>query len=75
LKDAVEHDHPQDLVEAVRAALHDPFLPVREVAEQLVGTFDLTQFQADIQTEAQSAPMAQDREAAQQVLEQLRRQR
>ncbi|HEX4020349.1 MAG TPA: M1 family aminopeptidase [Acidobacteriaceae bacterium] len=71
LKDAVQHDHAQELVEVVRAALHDPFLPVRETGVQLVGTFDLTQFQADIQIEAQSAPMAQDREAAKQILEQL----
>jgi aminopeptidase N len=73
LKDAVARDHPQELVEVVRAALHDPFLPVHETGEQLVGTFGLAQFQADIQTEAQSAPMAQDRELAQQVLEQLHR--
>jgi aminopeptidase N len=71
LKDAIEHDHPQDLVEVVRAALHDPYLPVRETAWNLVGTFHLVQFQSDIQTEAQSAPLAQDRDAAKQVLEQL----
>jgi len=71
LKDAIEHDHPQDLVEVVREALHDPYLPVRETAWDLVGTFHLVQFQSDIQTEAQSAPLAQDRDAAKQVLEQL----
>jgi len=73
LKDAVARDHSQELVEVVRAALHDPFLPVQEIGIDLVGFFVLAQFQPDIQAEAQSAPMAQDREAAQQVLEQLRR--
>ncbi|MGA9899356.1 MAG: M1 family aminopeptidase [Terriglobales bacterium] len=71
LKDAIEHDRPQDLVEVVRAALHDPYLPVRETAWDLVGAFHLVQFQSEIQTEAQSAPMAQDRDAAQKILEQL----
>jgi aminopeptidase N len=71
LKDAVEHNHAQDLVEVVRAALHDPYLPVRETAWDIVGTFHLVQFQSDIQTEAQSAPMMQDRDAAKQVVEQL----
>ncbi len=73
LKDAIEHDHAhaRDLVEVVRAALHDPYLPVRETAWDIVGTFHLVQFQSDIQTEAQSAPMMQDRGAAKQVLEQL----
>jgi aminopeptidase N len=71
LKDAIEHDHAQDLVEVVRAALHDPYLPVRETAWDIVGTFHLVQFQSDIQTEAQSAPMMQDRDAAKRVLEQL----
>ncbi len=73
LKDTIEHDHLQDLVEVVRAALHDQYLPVRETAWDLVGTFHLLQFQSDIQTEARNAPIAQDREAAKQVLEQLRR--
>jgi aminopeptidase N len=71
LKDAIEHDHSQDLVEVVRAALHDPYLPVRETAWDIVGTFHLVQFQSDIQNEAQSAPMMQDRDAAMRVLEQL----
>ena len=71
LKDVIEHDHLQDLVEVVRAALHDPYLPVRETAWDLVGTFNLVQFQPEIQNEAQSAPMMHDRDAAKQVLQQL----
>jgi aminopeptidase N len=73
LKDAVARDHAQDLAEIVRAALHDPFLPVRETGVELAGVFTLTQFQEDIRAETQSAPMAEDREAAQRVLEQLER--
>ena len=71
LKEIIEHDHAQDLVEVVRAALHDSYLPLRETAWDVVGAFHLVQFQSDIQTEAQSAPMLQDRDAAQKTLEQL----
>jgi aminopeptidase N len=71
LKDAIEHDHLEEFVEVVRAALHDLYLPLRETAWDIVGTFHLVQFQSEIQTEAQSAPMMQDRDAAKHVLEQL----
>jgi aminopeptidase N len=71
LKDVVERDHMQDLVEVVRAALHDSYLALRETAWDVVGAFHLVQFQSDIQTEAQNAPMAQDRDAAQKLMEQL----
>jgi len=71
LKEIIEHDHAHDLVEVVRAALHDSYLPLRETAWDVVGAFHLVQFQSDIQTEAQNAPMVQDREAAQKTLEQL----
>jgi aminopeptidase N len=71
LKDVVERDHMQDLVEVVRAALHDSYLVLRETAWDVVGAFHLVQFRSDIQTEAQNAPMAQDRDAAQKLLEQL----
>jgi hypothetical protein len=43
------------------------------VGEELVGVFDLTRFEADIQKEAKGAPMAMQRESAQKVLEQLHR--
>jgi aminopeptidase N len=71
LKEAVEREHTQELVEVVRAALRDPFLPVRLAGEQLVGAFDLTQFRSDIQTDAQGAPVIMQRELARKVLEQL----
>jgi transcriptional regulator of acetoin/glycerol metabolism len=54
--------------------LRDPFYPVREVAGELVGVFALSQFETDIQMEAQRAPMAMQREQAQKVLDQLHRQ-
>jgi hypothetical protein len=54
---------------------YDSFYPIQEVGEELVGVFDLSQFEADIQTQAQEAPMAMQREAAQKVLERLHNQR
>ncbi len=74
MREPVSQDHMQELVEVVRAALHDPFYPTREVSEELVGIFDLSQFEAEVQTEATGAPMAMQRDSAQKVLEQLRHQ-
>jgi aminopeptidase N len=71
LKETVAQNHLTELVEVVRAALHDPFYFTREAAEELVGVFDLVQFESDIQAEAQGAPLAMQRRPAQQVLEQL----
>ncbi|MGH9742309.1 MAG: HEAT repeat domain-containing protein, partial [Candidatus Acidiferrum sp.] len=73
MKDSVEREHAQELVEAVRAALDDSFLRVRLAGEKLVGVFNLTQFQSDLQTDAQSAPLILQREFAQKVLKQLHR--
>jgi aminopeptidase N len=67
---AVAANRQPELVEAVRAALHDPFYPLREVAEELVGVFGFSEFEAEIRTEAQHAPMAMQRQAAQKVLDQ-----
>jgi aminopeptidase N len=75
LKDAVAQNHAQEMVDVVRAALHDPFYPIQEVGEELVGVFGLAQFEADVQTEAHGAPMAMERDPAQKVLEQLHHQR
>jgi HEAT repeat protein len=71
LKEAAAQNHAQEVAEVVRAALHDPFYPIQEVGEELVGVFDLTQFEVDIQKEAKGAPMTMQRESAQKVLEQL----
>jgi aminopeptidase N len=65
--------HSQDLVDVVRAALHDPFLNVRRAGETLVGSFHLAQFRAEIQTEAQDAPTIGERDAARGVLDRLHR--
>jgi len=74
LKEAVRPDQLQDLTEVVRAALHDPFYFTREAGEELVGVFNLTQFEADLQAEAQGAPMAMQRDPAKLVLKQLHHQ-
>ena len=71
LKEAAAQDHAQELIEVVQAALDDPFYPVQEIAEELVGVFHLTQFEARIVDQARGAPMAMEREAARKVLEQL----
>ena len=71
LKEAAAHDDARELADVVRAALHDPFFPLREQGEELVGVFHLTQFEAELQTEAQGAPMAFERAAAQKALERL----
>jgi aminopeptidase N len=71
LKETVAQSHAQELAEVVGAALDDPFYPVQEIGEELVGVYHLTQFEAQIETEAGGAPMAMQREAAQKILEQL----
>jgi len=74
LKEVVTRQQLQELTEVVRAALHDPFYATREAGEELVGVFNLIQFEADIQAEAQGAPMAMQRDPATQVLKQLHHQ-
>jgi hypothetical protein len=75
LKDVVTSSQVPELTEAVRAALHDPYYFTQEAGEGLVGVFHLSQFEADIQAEAQGAPMAMQRDPAQKVLEQLHHQK
>jgi len=65
----------QALADVVRAAVHDSFYPVQEVGEELVGAFHLSQFESDIQREAENAPMSMERDSARKVLEQLRQQK
>ena len=71
LKDSLPQNYVTELLEVVRVALHDPYYPVQRAAEELVGVYDLSQFESDIQTQAQEAPMAMQRDAAQKVLERL----
>lgn len=73
LREAIERDHAQELIEVVRAALHDPFLRMRQAGERLVGAFALVQFQPEIEAEAQGAPTISEREMAQKVLQELQR--
>jgi len=71
LKGTVGQQQAQELVEVVRAALHDPFFPIQEAGEELVGAFHLIQFKEDIQKEAQDAPTFIQREPVREVLDQL----
>jgi aminopeptidase N len=73
LRESVSQNHKEELVEIVRAALHDPFYPIQEVGEELVGVYDLSRFETEIKKEAQEAPMAMQREPARKVLRQLHR--
>jgi aminopeptidase N len=70
-KQVVEEQHKQ-LVDAVGAALVDPFYPVQSAGGALVGAFGLTQFEGEIANEARDAPMMLQREAAKKVLAELR---
>jgi aminopeptidase N len=67
--------HSEALAGVVRAALHDSFYPLQEASEELVGVFHLTQFEPEIQSQAENAPMAMERDPARKVLEQLRQQK
>jgi aminopeptidase N len=71
LQHAVGSEHTRELVGVVQAGLQDPFLPVREAAVELAGAFDLAQFRADIQKDA-DAPLDTQRELAQKVLAQFK---
>jgi aminopeptidase N len=71
LKQAVGTAHAHELVGVVEAALQDPYLPVREAGVELAGVFDLAQFRADIQKDA-DAPLDTQRELAQKVLAQFK---
>lgn len=71
LKEDVAQNHKSELVDVVRAALNDPYYPVQEAGEELVGAYELTQFEADIRKYAQDAPMQMQRDAAKKVVEQL----
>jgi aminopeptidase N len=71
LKHAVGPERARELVGVVQAGLQDPFLPVREAAVELAGSFHLTQFRADIQKDA-DAPLDTQRDLAQKVLAQFK---
>ncbi|HTV58376.1 MAG TPA: M1 family aminopeptidase [Verrucomicrobiae bacterium] len=62
-------DRSPELIQVVQSALHDPFLPVRETGEQIAGAFALVQFRPYVQSQADSAPTADERDTARQILE------
>ncbi len=71
LRETVAQNHQPELVDVVRPGLHDPYYPVQEISEELVGVYELSQFDADIESEAKAAPMELQRDAARKVLQQL----
>jgi aminopeptidase N len=71
LEERVEREQEPELVATVRAAMDDPFLPVRMAGEQLVAVFGLRRFRSDVQAHLNS-PLIMQRELAKQVLEKLR---
>ena len=67
----LEVAHGAELVAVVRAALSDPFYPVQEAGEQLVGIYHLQQFELEIERRAANSPMAMQRAEATRVLKLL----
>lgn len=68
---ALQREHEQAASGVIRAALEDPFAPVRQAGAGLAGQLNLTQFCPEIQAAARNAPIADYRDAAEQVLHQL----
>jgi aminopeptidase N len=66
-----EQDHVPEMISVVRAALEDPFAPVRQVGAGLAGQLHLTQLCPEIQAAARDAPIADYRDAAENILKQL----
>ena len=58
---------------AVRAALDDPTLFIRQAGESLAGAYGLAAFESEIGTIARTAPTAFERDAAGAALQELRR--
>jgi aminopeptidase N len=73
-KELVTPSQVPQVIEEVRAALHDTFYFTKKAGEEVVGVFGFTQFEPEIQAEAQGAPMAMQRRPAQEVLAKLHRQ-
>jgi aminopeptidase N len=71
LKEELQRFNAQALVRTVGDALDDPFLPVHELADQLVGVFRLKQFRPDIERDAKQAVIMDDRNDARRVLREL----
>jgi len=57
---------------AIRGALADPTLFIRQAGENLAGAYGLKEFESQIDTIARTAPTAFERDAAGAALQQLR---
>ena len=68
---ALQQGREQVIAGLIRAALEDPFAPVREAGAELAGQLKLAQFCPDVQAAEHNAPIVPYRDAAQQVLRQL----
>lgn len=68
---ASKQDQSQEMTDVARAALQDPFAPVRQAGAGLAGQLHLTQLCPEIQAVAHNAPIADYRQAAEQVLREL----
>ena len=71
LKEELQRSDAQALARTVGDALHDPFLPVHEMAAQLVAVFKLKQFRAVIERDAKVAVIMDDRNDARRILRDL----
>lgn len=71
LKGELQRADAQALARTVGDALDDPYLPVHEVADQLVDAFGLKQFRAAIERDAKEAMFIDDRIDARRILRDL----
>lgn len=71
LKVELQRSDTQALARTVGDALDDPYLPVHEVADQLVDEFRLKQFRAAIERDAEEAMFIDDRLDAKRILRDL----
>jgi aminopeptidase N len=68
---ALDWEHEPEAASVIRAALEEQFAPVRQAGVGLAGELKLTQLCPDILAAARKAPIADYRQAAEQVLRQL----
>lgn len=71
LKDALPPDDMRTIGQLVGDAIDDPFLEIHEIGVQLAGVFRLKQFRPEVERDAKSAVIMDDRIVAQHVLDGL----
>ena len=71
LKEELQRSDAQAVARTVGDALVDPYLPVHEVAAELVGVFRLKQYRATIERDARDAVIMDDRNDATHILQEL----